>query len=63
MGDMNINALSSLDKLEELCDTPGLHNLIKVSTCEMQRSSTSSDLILTDRRFTLNTPMGLKQVE
>ena len=54
MGDMNINILahsSSSDKFEELCDTLGLHNLIKVSTCEMQRSSTSLDLILTNRRY------------
>ena len=32
MGDMNINTLghsSSLDKVEELCDTLGLHNPIK----------------------------------
>ena len=39
MGDMNINTLghsSSLDKVEELCDTLGLHNPIKVSTCEKQ---------------------------
>ena len=28
-----------------------LHNLIKVSTCEMQRSSTSLDPILTNRRY------------
>ena len=62
---MNINTLAhgfSLDKLEELCDTPGLHNLIKVSTCEMQRSSKSLDLILTNRRYNFNKPMPLKQV-
>ena len=42
MGDMSIDILehcSSLDKLNELCDTLGLHNLIKVSTCEMKGSS------------------------
>ena len=53
MGNMNIYTLahsSSLDKLEELCDTLGLHNLIKVTTCEMQRSSTSLDLILKNHR-------------
>ena len=51
MGDMNINTLEhspSLDKLNELCDTLGLYNLIKVSTCEMKGSSTSIDLILTN---------------
>ena len=51
---MNINTLShssSLDKLEELCDTLCLQNLIKVSTCEMQRSSTSLDLILTNHKY------------
>ena len=41
---------SSLDKLNELCDTLGLHNLIKVSTCEMKGSSSSIDLILTNCR-------------
>ena len=63
MGDMNINTLahsSILDKLEELCDTLGLHNLIKVSTCEMQRSSTSSDLILTNHRFYFKHTHGFK---
>ena len=51
MGNMNINTLEhspSLDKLNELCDTLGLCNLIKVSTCEMKGSSTSVVLILTN---------------
>ena len=51
MGDMNINTLEhspSLDKINELCDTLGLYNLMKVSTCEMKGSSTSIDLILTN---------------
>ena len=51
MGDRNINTLEhspSLDKINELCDTLGLYNLIKVSTCEMKGSSTSIDLILTN---------------
>ena len=45
-GDMNINTFehsSSLDKLNELCDILDLHNLVKVSTCEMKGSSTSID--------------------
>ena len=53
MGDMNINTFehsSSLDKLNELCDTLDPHNLVKVSTCEMKGSSTSIDLILTNQR-------------
>ena len=51
MGDMNINTLEHspiLDKINELCDTLGLYNLIKVSTSEMKGSSTSIDLILTN---------------
>ena len=51
MGDMNINTFersSSSDKSNELCDTLDLHNLVKVSTCEMKGSSTSIDLILTN---------------
>ena len=42
MGDMNIDTLehsSSLDKLNELCDSLGLHNLIKVSTCEIRKAA------------------------
>ena len=38
VGDMNINTLgysSSLNKLSEFCNTLDLHDLIKVSTCEM----------------------------
>ena len=53
MGDMNINTIehsSSLDKLNELCDTLDLHNLVKVSTCEMKGSSASIDLTLTNQR-------------
>ena len=53
MGDLNVNTLEhglSLNKLNELCDTLGLYNLIKVSTCEMKGSSTSVDLILTNCR-------------
>ena len=49
MGDLNVNTLDhslNLDKLNDLCDTLGLHNLIKVSTCEMKGSSASIDLIL-----------------
>ena len=48
MSDMNIDTLgriSSLDKLNELCDTLSLHNLIEVSTCKMKSSSSSIDLI------------------
>ena len=54
MGDMNIDTLehsSSLDKLNELCDTLGLHNLIKVSTCEIKGTSSPIDLILTNCRY------------
>ena len=54
MGDMNIDTLehsSSLDKLNELCDTLGLHNLIKVGTCEIKSSYSSIDLILTNCRY------------
>ena len=54
MGDMNIDTLehsSSLDKLNEMCDTLGLHNLIRVSTFEMKGSSSSIDLILTNHRY------------
>ena len=50
---MNINTLeysSSLNKLSEFCDTLDLHNLIKVSTCEMQHTSSLIDLILTNRK-------------
>ena len=64
MGDMNINTFehsSSLDKLNELCDTLDLYNLVKVSTCEMKGSSTSIDLILKNRRHS-NTHMRLRQV-
>ena len=53
MGDLNVNTLDqslNLDKLNELCDTLGLYNLIKVSTCEMKGSSTSVGLILTNCR-------------
>ena len=53
VGDMNINTLeysSSLNKLSEFCDTLDLHNLIKVSTCEMQHTSSLIDLILTNRK-------------
>ena len=53
MGDLNVNTLDhslNLDKLNELCDTLGLYNLIKVSTCEMKGSSTCIDLILTNCR-------------
>ena len=62
MGDMNVNTLEhslSLDKLNELCDTLGLYNLIKVSTCEMKGSSTYIDLILTVGIIS-NTHMHLK---
>ena len=62
--DMNIDTLehsSGLDKLNELCDTLGLHNLIRVSTCEMKGSSSSMDLILTNCRNHLNIHMHLKQ--
>ena len=53
IGDMNVNTLeysSSLNKLSEFCDTLNLHNLIKVSTCEMQHTSSLIDLILTNRK-------------
>ena len=45
--DMNINTSensSSLNKLSEFCDTLDLHNLMKVSTCEMQHTSSLIDL-------------------
>ena len=54
MSDMNIDTLehsSSLDKPNELCDTLGLHNLIKVSTCGIKGSSSSIDVILTNCRY------------
>ena len=54
MGDLNINIMehsSSLDKFTEMCDTVDLHNLTKVSTCEMNESSTSIDLINNKHNF------------
>ena len=54
MGDMNIDTLehsSSLDKLNELCDTLDPQNLIEVSTCEMKGSPSSIDFILTNCRY------------
>ena len=53
IGDMNINTLeysSSLNKLSEFCNTLDLHTLIKVSTCEMQHTSSLIDLILTNQK-------------
>ena len=52
IGNMNINTLetysSSLNKLSEFCDTLDLHDLIKVSTCEMQHTSSLIGSILTN---------------
>ena len=53
IGDMNINTLeysSSLNKLSEFCDTLDIHNLIKVSTYEMQHTSSLIDLTLTNQK-------------
>ena len=53
LGDINVDTQDSnslgFNKVQDLCDIFGLRNLIKTTTCETKTSSSSIDIILTNR--------------
>ena len=53
LGDINVDKQDSnspgLNKVQDLCDVFGLRNLIKSTICETKTSSSSIDIILTNR--------------
>ena len=70
MGDININThdnhCQGVNDLKEFCDIFGLVNLIKTNTCDTKTSSSSIDVILTNKcksfRFTRTIKTGISDV-
>ena len=70
MGDININThdnhCQGINDLKQFCDILGLANLIKSNTCDTKTSSSSIDVILTNKcksfRFTRTIETGISDV-